>query len=243
MVDIFVPVYNEKDNIKQLLDAMQDKIKSEFQVMIVYDTEEDNTLPVLYKIKEEYSFKIRLIKNLYGKGALNAIRTGIEKVEHEYWVFTMADCSDSLETIDIMLEKMQEGYDMVVGSRYMKGGRKSGGSFLKTFFSRVAGFGMHLLIGIPTVDMTNGFKMYRKNVLDSIHLKSTYGFEIGLELALKTYLEGYRITEVPAFWQDREAGNSNFSMWKLIPHYLYWCFYAIKESVFHKKPYKNYNKR
>ncbi|MBO5353625.1 MAG: glycosyltransferase [Lachnospiraceae bacterium] len=239
MIDIFVPVYNEKDNIKPLLDALQEKVQVDFEVMIVYDMDEDNTLPVLKEIEKNYDFNIRLIKNLYGRGALNALKTGIEMVEHEYWVFTMADLSDSLETINIMSQKLKEGYDMVVGSRYMRGGKKTGGPVLKSLFSKVSGRAMNILIGIPTVDMTNGFKMYRKDVLKKIQLESKYGFEIGLELALKTYLEGYKITEVPASWQDREAGTSNFNMWKLIPHYLYWCFYAMKEHFFHGKPKKN----
>ena len=236
MIDIFVPVYNEGENIEQLFDEFQKKIKSEFEVLIVYDFDEDNTLPVIDKIKNNYDFAIRLEKNHYGRGANGAFRTGMESVEHEYVVFTMADLSDSIETIDCMKECMDQGYDMVAGSRYMKGGKKEGDTFIKTFLSKCAGLGMHLLIGIPIHDISNGFKMYRRNVVESIPLVSDQGFEVGLELTMKTYLEGYKITEVPASWQDRTAGESHFKMWKWLPLYLHWCFYAMGQHWFHGMP-------
>lgn len=248
MIDIFVPVYNEGKNIEALLDEIQQKVKIEFEVIIVYDSEDDDTLPVLRKIKNKYAFNIRVEKNMFGKGALNAFKTGMKKIQHEYLVFTMADLSDSLETINAMYGKMNEGYDMVAGSRYMKGGATYGGPLLKKMFSKCAGLGMHTLIGIPLHDITNGFKMYSKEVIESIPLESTAGFEVNLELTLKTYLEGYNITEVPATWKDREVGESNFKMWKWIPKYLYWCFYAIRIKWFDRgrkkdKKGKEYIKR
>lgn len=236
MIDIFVPVYNEGENIKKLFDEFQDKIRSDFEVMIVYDFEEDDTLPVIRKIQNNYNFNIRLEKNHYGRGANGAFRTGMESVKHDYIVFTMADLSDSIETINEMKAALDSGYDMVVGSRYMKGGKKIGDSFLKTFFSKCAGKGMHFLIGIPTHDISNGFKMYKRKVVKNIQLESNKGFEIGLELTMKTYLQGYKITEVPAIWRDRTVGESHFKMWRWLPLYLYWCFYALQQHWLYGKP-------
>ena len=238
MIDIFVPVYNEAENIEQLFEGLKEKVYVDFEVMIVYDSDDDNTLPVIERIKDNYDFNIRLEKNHYGKGACNAFRTGMESVKNDYVVFTMADLSDSLETINEMKKKLDDGYDMVVGSRYMKGGKKEGDSFLKTVFSKAAGRAMHCLIGIPTVDISNGFKMYKREVVDKIKLESTVGFEIGLELTMKTFIYGYKIIEIPAQWKDREAGESNFQMWNWIPNYLHWCFWAIKERWFGKRRLK-----
>lgn len=92
------------------------------------------------------------------------------------------------------------------------------------------------LIGIPIHDISNGFKMYKKSVVNAITLESNQGFEIGLELTMKTYIEGYRITEVPAMWQDRTAGESHFKMWKWLPLYLHWCFYAMNRHWLHGEP-------
>lgn len=234
MIDVFVPVYNEGANIKNLFDEFQKKIKYDFEVLIVYDSDEDNTLPVIEEIRDNYNFNIRLEKNHYGRGACNAFKTGMESIKNDYIVFTMADLSDSIDTINVMKEKMDEGYDMVGGSRYVKGGKKEGDSFFKTLFSKCAGWGMHILIGIPLHDISNGFKMYRRKVVEAIKLESNKGFEVILELTMKTYLDGYKITEVPAQWKNREEGESNFKMWSWIPQYLHWCFYAIKRKWFRK---------
>lgn len=236
MIDICVPVYNEGENIKALLDSLRQKVRTDFRLIIIYDFEEDNTLPVLRSIQDDYPFDIALIKNCYGRGVAKAILTGIKSIKSEYWVLTMADLSDELSTIDQMYEKIQQGYDMVAGSRYMRGGKKHGGPVIKSLFSRCAGLGMHILIGLPIHDLSNAFKMYRTNVTKTIPLESTDGFEVCTELAIKTYLAGYRETEVPTEWYDRTAGESNFKMWKWIPKYLHWCFYGISLKWSRKKP-------
>lgn len=230
MIDIFVPVYNEGKNIKRLFDTIQEKVKYDFRIIIVYDSEEDNTVPVIKSIKADYPFEIQLERNHYGKGALNAFKTGVECAKSEYWVFTMADLADSIETINVMKGKIDEGYDIVCGSRYIKGGAVVGGSKLKRFLSKCSAWGMRIAAGVPVHDITNGFKMYKTSVLKSVTIESTHGFEVILEVFLKCYLNGAKITEVPAQWFDRTEGKSNFKMWNWIPHYLHWCFYTLKNK-------------
>ena len=232
MIDVFVPVYNEGENIEALFDELHNKVFVPFEVIIVYDSDEDDTLPVIERIKSKYSYCIRLEKNHYGKGANGAFRTGMESVRNEAVVFTMADLSDSIESINDMYKKIEEGYDMVAGSRYIKGGEKKGDSFLKAFLSAAAGKSLHFLIGIPIHDVSNGFKMYKKTVIESIELESEKGFEIIVELTLKTFLKGYNITEVPAKWRNREKGKSSFKLFKWLPAYFRWYAYAIKMKWF-----------
>jgi hypothetical protein len=147
----------------------------------------------------------------------------------------MADSSDRLDVVDSMCLMMEKGYDLVCGSRYMKGGSQNGGPFWKSLFSRCAGVSLHILTKIPTHDCTNSFKLYRKSMLDNIELESIGGFEIGLEICVKAYVGGYRIGEVPSRWFDREEGKSNFHMWKWLPHYLHWYFYCIRKTWFRLK--------
>ena len=162
--------------------------------------------------------------------------TGIQSVQSDCWVLTMADLSDDLTTIDAMYAQIQQGYDMAAGSRYMRGGKKCGGPFLQSLFSWCAGWGMHILIGLPIHDLSNAFKMYRSEVTRNIPLESSDGFEICTELVIKTYLAGYRETEVPTEWHDRTEGESNFKMWQWIPKYLHWCFYGMKYKWLGRKP-------
>ena len=93
--------------------------------------------------------------------------------------------------------------------------------------SRTAGVSLHYLAGLPTTDPTNSFKAYRKDFLDRNRIESTAGFCLGLELTAKAHLQGGRVEEVPAVWRDRTAGESRFQVWKWLPHYLKWYFYAF----------------
>ena len=179
-------------------------------------------------VEPELSYPIIRIRNKYGRGALNAIKTGLEEAGSEAVLVMMADLSDSIEIVDRMHEMIVTGEaDLVCGSRYMKGGKQHGGPVLKGLFSRMAGVTLHLFSGIPTHDVTNSFKMYRKKMLDSITIESNGGFEIGMEITVKAYLSGYTIKEIPSEWFDRSEGKSNFHMWKWMPHYLHWYFLCI----------------
>lgn len=227
MLDIVVPVYNEGENILPLFGEIAREIKTPCRVMAVYDFEEDTTVPVIKAHKEEYSFSIDIVLNTIGRGALNAIKAGMKASSAEMVLVMMADSSDALDVVDDMCLKMAEGYDLVAGSRYMAGGKQLGGPRFKCFLSRMAGLSLHTLSGIPTHDCTNSFKLYRRSMLEAINIQSKGGFEIGLEIAVKAYAAGYRITEVPSVWRDREGGESHFHLWKWLPGYLHWYFYCL----------------
>ena len=236
MIDIVIPVYNEKEHIKLLFDRINNTISSPKRVMVVYDFEGDNTLPVVRAIANNYPFEIALERNIYGKGALQAILTGMRKAAHEAVLVIMADLSDSLEIVDNMYQTIvQQDYDIVCGSRYMKGGSQHGGPLLKGLFSRIAGLSLHVLSRIPTHDISNSFKMYRTSLLNAIEIESDGGFEIGMEITVKAYLNGYRVTEIPSSWRDRSSGESRFKMWQWIPHYLHWYWLCVSRTWLGRK--------
>jgi glycosyltransferase involved in cell wall biosynthesis len=233
---IVIPVYNEAGNIKTALDRIEEQVALPHEISIVYDREEDTTVPVVRAIKGNYRNTISLVKNKYGRGVLNAIKTGLEDTTTEFVIVTMADLSDPPEVMNAMLSQAKEkGADLVCASRYMKGGKQVGGPFLKGLFSRIAGLSLHWLTRIPTHDISNSFKMYRKSMLDRITIESKGGFEIGMEITVKAYLAGYKITEVPTTWNDRSEGESNFKLWTWLPNYLHWYWLCIKSTWFEKK--------
>jgi dolichol-phosphate mannosyltransferase len=230
-LSIVIPVYNEGENIEKLFNEINEKItKIKKEVLIIYDFKEDNTIPVVENLKGNYDFDIKLVHNTYGKGVINAIKTGFENSQASTLLVSMADLSDDLIVVEKMFELIKDGYDIVCGSRYMKNGKQIGGPFLKSLLSRIAGTSLHYLTGMPTHDVTNSFKMYRKEIINKIKIESTGGFEIGMEITIKSFVNGYKITEVPSTWTDREKGTSKFKMWRWIPKYLKWYFYAIKNK-------------
>jgi dolichol-phosphate mannosyltransferase len=225
-INIVMPVYNEKENIGNTINEINHKIKSAHKIIIIYDFEEDNTLPPVKDLMMKQD-NIFLLKNKYGRGVLNAIKTGFESVNEGAVLVMMADLSDDVSIVDEMFAKLNNGYDIVCGSRYMKGGKQIGGPILKKSMSRLAGISLHFLAGLPTRDATNSFKMYSADVLQNIEIESSGGFELGMEIVIKAHKRGYKITEVPSIWRDREAGESNFKLWAWLPKYLKWYFYAI----------------
>ena len=178
---------------------------------------------------------VNLVKNKYGKGVLNAIKTGLENVQTEFAVVTMADLSDPPEVINNMLDSaIKNNSSIVCASRYMVGGKQIGGPFFKKMMSKYAGLSLHYLAGIPVHDVTNSFKLYRKSFLDNVKIESTGGFELGLELVVKAFKNGDIITEVPTVWTDRVAGKSNFKLIEWLPKYLKWYFMAFR-GIFKRK--------
>lgn len=235
MLDIVIPVYNEDKGILRLFEEIEREIKTPKHVMVVYDFDGDTTVPVVKEHQQDYSFRIDLVLNMLGRGALNAIKMGMQTATEEMVLVMMADSSDRLNVVDKMCSLVTEGYDLVCGSRYMKDGKQYGGPVLKSLFSRLAGISLHILTRIPTHDCSNSFKLYRNSMLRAIEIESTGGFEIGLEILVKAYTRGYKIAEVPSEWFDREEGTSHFHMWRWMPKYLHWYFYCIKNTWFRKE--------
>jgi len=233
VLSIVCPVYNEAKNVGPLFEALARDVKVPAELVIVYDFEEDTTLPVVARLVEGFPMKVRICRNRYGRGVLNAVKSGLEETQGSTSVAViMADLSDDLPALNRMYELIENGtYDVVCASRYMKGGRQIGGPVLKKFLSRAAGLSLHRLAGVPTRDATNNFKMYRGSFLEQTPIESVGGFEIGLELVAKAHVNGYRIGEVPATWTDRVAGESRFRLAKWLPHYVKWYLHAFKRPA------------
>jgi len=232
-LQIIVPVYNEGENIIHTLEEIHAKINVPNEILIIYDYEQDNTLPAIKSyIQTNGPDNIKLVKNKFGRGILNALKTGFSSADSETVLVVMADCSDDLAAVDEMFAKIEEGYDIVCGSRYIKGGEQVGGPIIKKTLSRLAGLSLHYLFRFPVHDISNSFKMYRKKIIDSIKIESQGGFEIGMEIVVKAYFAGYRITEVPSVWRERAQGESKFKIWKWLPSYLRWYLYVIKNTIF-----------
>ena len=225
---LVIPIYNEKNNIFDLFENIEKKLGNFVNILFIYDPLDDDTLPEIKKIKNNYKFSISTLKNIKN-GPVEAIKTGFLNLEDDFCIVTMADCSDDLSTIKFMVDQYNNGYDIVCGSRYMTGGSQMGGSFIKTFLSRFAGLSLHFITRIPTKDCTNNFRLYSKKFINSLNIESKNGFELGIELVVKAYLsKKYKIAEVPTIWKDRSHGKSNFKLIKWLPSYLKWYLKTFK---------------
>jgi len=225
-ITLIVPVYNEEENILPFLTEVKSRLRLPHRIIIVFDDDRDGTLKRRQEILQ-LDPTILFLKNEHGRGVINAFKTGFSNASTRYIVPIMADLSDTPETIAAMHDKICEGYDLVVASRYCPGGKKIGGPFIKYLLSLTANITLHKLTKIPIHDMTNAFIMHKKEILDKINIRSTGGFEITMELIARACILGCKITEVPTTNRERAAGKSNFKFMQWILKHLYWYFYIL----------------
>ena len=233
---IVIPVYNEGANFPQLWAEIVQNLTFPFTALVAYDFDGDDTLPAVAKVVSQGETRLRLVKNSYGRGVVGAIRTGFDAAPDGPVLILMADLSDDLAQVPKMLDLYARGSDVVVGSRYMKGGRLIGGPWFKQSLSRLSGLTLCWFRGLPTHDATNAFKIYDRAMLQAIPIESKGGFELSLELTVKAFLAGYTISETPSTWRDRTAGQSRFRLWKWLPHYLKWYFMAFRARSSNRPP-------
>src|SRR3989344_9268141 len=192
-LSIVMPVYNEGEVIKKTIQGVETKVKIPHELLIVYDMDGDTTIKPVQKLQKKYP-NVILIKNIYGRGALNALKTGLKTAKGEAVCIMMADLTDDPVILNQMYRKYEQGFDVVAASRYMKGGRQIGGPLIKQILSRVAGVSLHYLVGLPTYDATNSFRLYSKKFLDSVKIESDGGFELAIELTVKAHFGGFKVT-------------------------------------------------
>jgi dolichol-phosphate mannosyltransferase len=220
-LSIVMPVFKEGEAVEPALRALARDVRTPHEILVVYDFDEDPTVPVIERLAGELP-SVRGHRNDLGRGVLNAMKAGIAAAGGPYVLITMADGSDEPHIVDSMVALARDGADVVAASRYMAGGRQIGGPRLKRLMSRTAGLTLHWFAGVPTHDPTNNFKLYARRFLDAVTIESTAGFELALELTVKATLEGRAVAEVPTTWRDRTAVQSNFKLRTWLPHYLHW---------------------
>ena len=227
VLSVVMPVFKEGEAVEPVLRALTAAIAEPHEILVVYDFDEDPTVPVIDRLAAELP-TVRGLRNDLGRGVLNAMKAGIAASSGAYVLISMADGSDEPHVVDSMVALARDGADVVSASRYMRGGRQIGGPPLKRLMSRTAGLTLHWFAGVPTHDPTNNFKLYSRRFLDTVTIESTAGFELALELTVKATIAGRRVAEVPTTWRDRTAGQSNFKLRKWLPHYLHWYWAAFR---------------
>jgi glycosyltransferase involved in cell wall biosynthesis len=236
-ISFVVPFHNEEKNCRSMVEriiSFGKRRKLNFEIIAVDDRSSDDTGKILKSLSRIHP----LLKPLFRKGDTEekgntmgkALREGSKKSSGQIVIWTMGDLSDDPKSYADIIRKVQEGYDMVFGSRYMPGGSRGNldkfKAFLSSWGTRLARF----LFGIPVHDITNAFRGFRRTLIENIILESS-GFSISPEFAIKAHLAGLRLGEVPTVYTNRVEGISNFKLYRMAKMYLelYWhLFYRYK---------------
>ena len=233
-LEIIIPVYNEGKNIIKVFDHLQINIKNKFIILLCYDHEDDDLFLYLNELKKK-NINFKLIKNKFF-GPCGAVKTGFLFSDADIKIVYPVDDLINGNIIDKMVQNYNKGYDIVAPSRFMKGGSMKKCPLVKSILVRFASFTLYHLSSIPIEDASNGFRLFSKKILNKYEIESKLGFAYSLELLVKAHRDGFKITQIPSSWEERELGKSKFKIFKWIKEYLKWYFYGLRTNfIINKK--------
>lgn len=211
-VSVILPTFNEAGNVVKLIQDIKQEVDSLYEIIVVDDNSPDGTSNLVAEyIKKTKDDAVRLETRLSNPGLTNSLNHGIKLVRGDVVVWLDADFSMPPRVIPKLLEKITQGYDIAVGSRFIAGGKAkiANDKDLRTgiFLSRVLNIIMKTLFGNSFYDYTSGFIAVRKEVLDKIILSGDYG-EYFIDFIIRAFSNNYKICEIPYICEPRFSGVS-----------------------------------
>ena len=230
---IVIPAYNEEKNLSKTVGDLQEILHREkipYEIILVDDNSTDGTRGIIEKLVQSDN-SIVLVERTPPGGFGRAVRSGIEAVSGDAVVICMADSSDDPDDVIAYYRKLEEGYDCVFGSRFIKGARIENYPKLKLVVNRVVNRCIQLLFWCKFNDLTNAFKAYRTDVVHACGPYHGCHFNITIEMSLGALIRKYDITQIPINWYGRTWGSSNLSMHVMGRRYLATLLKAFAEKL------------
>jgi glycosyltransferase involved in cell wall biosynthesis len=220
-MSIVIPAHNEENNLQKIIPALFKELdRHSIEIIVVNDASSDKTREVVERLMKRYR-KLRLVSRVPPCGVGRALRDGYKAVSRKSeWILSM-DCDflENIGEIPRLVKEAEKGYDGVIGSRYISEGRLVNYPVIKKIANRMYHILIRLSLGIKQKDLTNNFKLYKKEVFNYIPLSAT-DFAINAETGIYPILCGYRIAEAPVSWVQRYFDKSDFKVFRLAPSYL-----------------------
>lgn len=212
---VIVPTYNEKENLTPLVERLLAQPVA-LGIIIVDDNSPDGTGEIADALAAQYDGRVHVIHRAgklglgtaYIAGFQHAIAEGVD-----YIVTMDADFSHPPEKVPELVTKAKSGYDLVIGSRYVPGGRAVECTLPRKMLSWGANTFARTLLGLKAHDTTAGFRCYRREVLTTIELDQIFseGYSFLMEMLYKVQRKGWRVGEIPIVFHNRRQGISKIS--------------------------------
>ena len=195
------------------------------EIVVVDDGSTDRTWEVLQQLKIKIP-ELRPMQSNRDHGFGRAIAFGLRRCTGDAVVIMMADESDDARDAVRYWKLLNEGWDCVFGSRFMKGGGVIDYPRVKLFVNRLANFFIQVLFRIPLNDTTNAFKAYRRTVVQGCEPLIAPHFNLTVELPLKAIVRGYSWTVTPITWRNRRFGEAKLKIKEMGSRYFFICAYV-----------------
>ena len=219
-IAIVIPTYNEKENIENITKSIENiynKIKNKvnIKILIVDDNSPDGTGIIadnLTKIYKNFNVLHRTQKNGLGMAYIDGLKYAINNLKTDYVLTMDCDLSHSPSYIPDFIEHL-DNYDLIIGSRYIKGG----GTYKWPLYRRIISSGANTLakifLGIKSNDCTSGFRVYSKEALNKIKFENiqSNGYSFLIEILYRCFKEGLKVHEIPFVFIDRSLGKTKMS--------------------------------
>ena len=234
---VIIPTYNEKENVEAMIRKVF-SLSQAFDVLIIDDGSPDGTADIVKRLQKEFPNQLHIEERKGKLGLGTAYIHGFRwalKNNYEY-IFEMdADFSHDPKYLKGFIQKIDEGYDLVIGSRYIDGISVLNWPLRRLILSYLASVYTRAVTGLKVMDTTAGFMCYKVNSLKQIDLDNvrSNGYSFQIEMKFKMYKKGFKIIEVPILFIDRREGESKMS--RKVVYEAYFMVWKLKfKSVFGK---------
>ena len=242
LFSVVIPAYNEEGCIAKTIESLSQTLAEAnipYEILVVNDNSRDRTEVILQDLCA-HSHRVRYLNNYYPNGFGFAVRCGVENFTGDAVAIVMADSSDSPDDLVQYYQKLQEGYECVFGSRFVKGGKIIDYPVHKLTINRLANLFIKVLFGLKYNDITNAFKAYRREAIEGIFPLISHHFNLTVEMPLKAIVRGYSYATIPISWRNRQTGVSKLKIKEMGSRYLFIVLYAFLEKTLSRGDYVRY---
>jgi dolichol-phosphate mannosyltransferase len=240
LLSVVIPARNEEGCIAATVEHLHLELslhKIAHEIIVVDDGSSDSTWKLLEGIEARIP-ECRPVQNNGEHGFGRAITFGFGFAQGDAVVVMMADESDDCRDVVRYWQILNEGWDAVFGSRFVRGGGVIDYPRHKLMVNRMANLFLRMMFRVPLNDFTNAFKAYRRDVLEGCRPFLSPHFNLTVELPLKTIVRGYSWTVMPITWRNRRSGESKLKIKEMGSRYLFIALYCWLEKYFSRGDYK-----
>lgn len=237
-LSVIMPARNEEGCIAETIEGVLLALRREripHEVVVVDDGSTDSTAVRVARLTGDNP--VILVTNQGRHGFGMAVRAGLDHATGEAIAVMMADASDDAQDLIRYYRKLEEGYECVFGSRFIRGAKVVDYPVHKLVINRLANLFIQLLFGLRCNDITNAFKCYRREVVDAIGPLISPHFNLTVEMPLKAIIRGYSYTVIPIRWTNRKTGISKLKLAEMGSRYLFIVLYLWLEKFLARGDY------